>query len=412
MKRFPALCVQREKGRQDRFYSWFPRPEGGRKKIIFGPSTDPASRAKYEEMKSEWEKERGEKTEAAQKTETIGNVPVVANLIGDFMIWARARYVRTDGTQTGRASSIWKSLKLFLIDYGTRPCDEITLDDLEAFQRRLDASGRYCRGTVNGIVYDVLSAFKWGIHHRINGARYVSPSTVGDLSFIEKLRRGACKSIDHPRRGAANISDVERTLPFLPPAIRTILRLTLLTGSRPGEIRILRPCDVREVSPDLWEYKPTRHKTERYGGERVIYFGPRAIAILNAEIVGFDGEPTDYLFRPKDAARDRYLDQQRRKRSPSKVKRDAERRARAEARRDPFYSGRALSVAVRRACESAGIKPWTPYQLRKAAATYIDKEFGAEAAAAVLGHRNTTMTENHYIDPRREKAAEIARKIG
>ena len=337
---------------------------------------------------------------------------LIAHLIRDYMTWAHEHY-RRGGEETGRARIKWFSLKPFLIDFGSRPCDEVTLDDLEDYQRRLDRSGRYCRRVINLYINDVLAVFRWGVRHRINGRRYVSPGTASDLSFIERLRRGSCQSVDHPRRLSANLEDVERTIPYLPSPVQQIVRLTLLTGARPGEIRILRPCDIKEISPDLWEYRPGHHKTERFGGERVIYLGPKSIAILTAEIAGFDGEPTDFLFRPRDSVRDKWIRRGHpRKKTPSRARRDAQRRAEPKRGYQMAYNGTTLSHSVRRACVKAGVEPWTPYQLRKLAATLIDRDYGVEAAAAVLGHRSTTITEGHYIDPRLKKAAEIARKFG
>jgi integrase len=49
--------------------------------------------------------------------------------------------------------------------------------------------------------------------------------------------------------------------------------------------------------------------------------------------------------------------------------------------------------AIRRACERAEVETWTANQLRHTAATEIRRQFGLEAAAAILGHRSLSTSE-------------------
>ena len=63
------------------------------------------------------------------------------------------------------------------------------------------------------------------------------------------------------------------------PQVRSMLQLIRLTGARPGEVCIMRTCDIdRTASP--WKYVPQSHKTAYKGHERVIYIGPRAQVVL------------------------------------------------------------------------------------------------------------------------------------
>lgn len=379
-RRFPELRIQRERGRSDRFYIWLPAAEGRpRKKIFFGPVTDPASRAKYEAMRDEWTGEGGRRSEAERIAERSGG-PIVATLINSFMDWARDYYQR-DGEPTGTAANYWISIKPFLMRHGAKLCAEISLDDLEAYQRELDGGGNLCRAEVNKRVSRVINVIRWGVSHRINGERYVPPEVARDAALLRPIRRGRGNSRENPRRLAANVADVEKTIPYLPRSIRPIVRLLIFTGARPGEIRSVRPCDINQIAPDLWEYRPEHYKTERFGVERVIYFGPRSIAVLTEALAEFKGAPTDYLFFPRNKTGKKYGQQQ-------------------------------FSHAIRDACDAAGVPRWTAYQIRKARATEIDRDLGVEAAAAVLGHRTTRTTDRYYIDPRTAKAAEIARKFG
>ena len=61
---------------------------------------------------------------------------------------------------------------------------------------------------------------------------------------------------------------VETTLPHLPPAVRAIVELQLLTGARPSEVCLMRPCDITLGTDGVWTYRPSRHKTEHQEKER------------------------------------------------------------------------------------------------------------------------------------------------
>ena len=69
MDKFPRLCVQKEKGRSDRYYCWI-REEDRRRKVVFGSVEDPASIAKYKALRAEWE--AGRETALSTPTPTEG----------------------------------------------------------------------------------------------------------------------------------------------------------------------------------------------------------------------------------------------------------------------------------------------------------------------------------------------------
>ena len=81
------------------------------------------------------------------------------------------------------------------------------------------------------------------------------------------------------------------------------------------------------------------------------------------------------------------------------------------AKAGDVYPVRSYRQAVERAAERAGVEHWTPQRLRHTKATDIRKDFGLDAAQAVLGHRGAKITEI-YAELDKEKAATVARKIG
>src|SRR5207248_821919 len=90
---------------------------------------------------------------------------------------------------------------------------------------------------------------------------------------------------------------VNATLPYLLPQVRGMVEIQLLTGMRPGEVRIMRACDL-DTTGAVWLYRPAHHKTRHKGKERVVAIGPRGQEIVKP-FLSLDTQA--YLFSPKDA---------------------------------------------------------------------------------------------------------------
>src|SRR5262249_39685305 len=96
------------------------------------------------------------------------------------------------------------------------------------------------------------------------------------------------------------IESVEAVLPHVSPQVKAMIQLQLLTGMRPGEVTIMRTCDL-ELKVNPWLYRPSRHKTQHHSHERVVYLGPKAQEILQPFLK--PDNPNKYLFSPADAMR-------------------------------------------------------------------------------------------------------------
>lgn len=408
---FPALLVLRQKGRKNRLYIWVPG-SSPRKRRFYGSEGDPEAVARYEYDRALWES-RHRPPVPAPKTAPVcstGGV-CVADLIDAFMEHARAKYVK-HGRPTGTADNYWQAIEPILLTYGVLDTADFTLDRLEEYQRDLDRSKRLCRRQVNKAITAICYVFTWGARHRINGERYVPAEIAAELRLIEPLRAGYAVSKDRPKKRAVSPSDVEAAMKHMTPTVRDMVEVQLLTGARPQEVRLMRAGDFERIDAALWHYRPREYKTEHIESDKIISCGPKAIAILRKRIRGKG--PDTFIFKPEvsDGEHRKRVGAKVTRKTPSRQARDDQRAANPRRRFNACYRRDTYALAIKRACKRADVPVFSPYQLRKLRGTEIDRQFGAVAAQAVLGHANVSTTLCYYIDPRRDQADEIARKCG
>jgi integrase len=184
--------------------------------------------------------------------------------------------------------------------------------------------------------------------------------------------------------------------------------LQRLTGMRSGEVVIMRTCDL-DTSGTVWTYRPMSHKNTHREKDRLIYLGPRAIAIvkswlrLNVE---------EYLFQPREAMAEHRRQQRERRKTkvqPSQV----DRRVKGTKQKAPrdHYDSRSYFHAVERACKKAGVPRWHPHQIRHTVATALRKTYGVDLVRIICGHSSLDATEI-YAEADQAKAMSIMEKVG
>lgn len=176
----------------------------------------------------------------------------------------------------------------------------------------------------------------------------------------------------------------------------------------------MTPGDI-DMSGEPWIYRPKHHKTAHHGHERRILIGPRGQSILRCYL---NGELAVPVFRPAQASAERNAARRAAytpkpgsadyRMMPSYLRRRAA--ARPERFRERWTPG-AYGLAVRRACEAAGVPHWSPNQLRRAAATRVRKAGGLEVAQVVLGHKHASVTEI-YAEVDLQRASDLVQRLG
>jgi integrase len=91
-----------------------------------------------------------------------------------------------------------------------------------------------------------------------------------------------------------------------------MIQLQRLSGMRPGEVCIIRTCDL-DTSGRTWIYTPETHKTEHHDKERPIYLGPHAQDVLRPWL---RTELTAYLFSPKEVMAEKHAQQRENRKTP------------------------------------------------------------------------------------------------
>lgn len=257
--------------------------------------------------------------------------------------------------------------------------DQLALAAVRArlLARKGSTTGRaLSRRYVNVLVNTIRQAFSWAA-----GRKLVPTQTLLDLRTLRPLRRGE-GGRELPRVAPPPPGAVEATLPHLPPTVQAMVRVHRLTGMRPGELCMMRPCDLSRAPGEpvevpgqgftveaieaggvvVWVYVPHAHKLLWRERARIILVGPRAQAELVPLLAG--RRPDHFIFNPTG--------------SPTSC-----------------YSTRSYCQAVQRGCRRAGVPVWSPNRLRHEAATRMREVAGLEAAGDMLGHATPEMTA-HY----------------
>ena len=339
----------------------------------------------------------------------------MAELILAYLRHAREYYVRKDGSRTDEVRMIEEAAGHLRRLYGRQLVADFGPQKLKAVRQSMIDAG-WCRSHINKQVARVRRMFRWGVEEELVPGEVFH--AMAAVSGLKKNRSEARES--KPVRPVPD-SVVDATLPALPPVVRDMVQFQRLTGCRPGEVCLLRPCEV-DRGEEVWLYRPSHHKMSHHDRERVIPIGPQAQKILSTYLLRPE---TWYCFSPKESEAKRRAVAHEARKTPmscgntpgSNTKAVPKRKAKEHYTNDSYR--RAIHRAVkkinserREEDEDADLlELWSPNRLRHLAATAIRKRFGLEAAQVVLGHAAADVTQV-YAERDLAKAVEVAREVG
>lgn len=397
--------------------------------FYLGPHGTKTSKLEYDRLIAEW-LARGRRPVAREPDES-GEITIV-ELIARYKRYAEG-YYRKDGEVTSEVASILSAAKVLKNMYGRDSVDEFGPLKLQAIQQAMIRAG-WTRGNINKQTQRIVRMFGWGVSQEL-----VKPEVAQALREVKGLHKGRTEARETAPVLPVDESVVNATLEHLPPIVADMVRLQRLTGSRPDEVCMVRPCDV-DTSGPVWAYRPHSHKTEHHGRERVIFIGPKGQDVLRPYLLRVK---TAFCFCPSEGERKRRAKNHEQRRTPLSYGN----RPGTNRKDDPQwaagdrYTTDSYRRAIHRACELAfGLSDelrkipkdlpdeekarrrdlakkwrdehtWHPNQLRHSAATEIRKRFGLEAAQVTLGHAGADVTQV-YAERDLEKAAAVMAQVG
>lgn len=353
----------------------------------------------------------GEEPEPALATHEPGNL-TVGEVMGRFLEHAQAYYRREDGTTTSSVAEIRMAVRS-LAKWTPSPAVSFGPKVLKAVQAQEVTIGRP-RVTVNRISKTIRRAFKWAA-----GEELVPATVWHALQAVPAIQKGRSEAPELEPIDEVPEWVVEATLPHISPVVSAMVMLQRWTGMRPGEVCILRPCDI-DRSGEVWLYRPFRFKTDwRAGSERIVAIGPEGQRALQQFL---QRPPEAFCFSPQEAEAHRATVRRGCRRSPLTPS-QATRKPKPNGQRRPreHYQSCSYRRAIERGVQAAnrersigGDKPlpmWSPNQLRHLRAGELEEALGIEASSAVLGHSKVETTAI-YARRKRQLAYEAARRMG
>lgn len=316
-------------------------------------------------------------------------------------------YVK-DGKPTERQYAIRCALRPVKALYGETLAGEFGPRALRLVREKIVEDGIAKRGGlnrkyVNELIGVIKKMFRWAASEEL-----IDVSIHQSLMALENIRKCRDSRVTESRKILpAPEEDITTVLSFVSPQIAAMIQIQCLTGMRPDEVTIMRPCDI-DQSGDVWMYTPESHKLDYMDFEKHLPLGPKAQAIL---LPWLDRESNAYLFDPREVVAAKLTE--RRKPDPNRKNKKSghsKRTRRSRALRD-HYDDESYCQAVERACKKAQVPKWTPGQLRHNAATKLRQRYGIEAARLILGHQSASTTEI-YAEKNRNEAIEIMREVG
>jgi integrase len=352
--------------------------------------------------------------------------PTINEVLLAYYRHAETYYRKPGGRPTSELHCIRSALRPVKQLYGDSDAAAFDSLCLQSIQRRMIQAG-LARKTINDGIHRIRRAFKWAAKQQI-----VPISTHQSLLTVEALKAG---------RSEARESTVVRPVPqalidgvrdLVAPQVWAMIQIQLLTGARPGEVCLMRACDL-ETGGKVWTFRPITHKTEHHGFERQIYIGPRCQEIIKPFL---QLDTSAFLFSPADAEQARRERQRADRKTPlypSHLRRLEKKRKRRSGRAPGSrYTVDTYRRAIQRACDLAFPPPaellvddskaadlqrwrmkhrWFPHQLRHNAGTNLRKQFGIEVSRIILGHQSVAVNEI-YSEPDRTQATAIIARIG
>ena len=207
------------------------------------------SRERYRRLISEWTALGCPRPWSGPAPKGIGrgDAPAVNEVILAYLRYATG-YYRKDGRSTSEIPALRSALRSVHELYGHVPSTEFGPLALKACRAAMIAD-RLARTTINSFVGRIKRMFRWAGENEL-----VAASVYEALRTVPGLRRDRSEAVETQAVGPVSSEDVHAVLPHVSAQVRAMIELQLLTGMRPGEVCVMRVCDLRMDDP-VWIYR-------------------------------------------------------------------------------------------------------------------------------------------------------------
>ncbi|WP_432799915.1 tyrosine-type recombinase/integrase [Poriferisphaera sp. WC338] len=284
--------------------------------------------------------------------------------------------------------------------------------ETENGREKMQIEKHYSRRTVNDVVNMIGKMWRWAA-----GREFVKYSATIALEEVKSIRYAQGNANEKVNRATVTWEELQLVMNSVTSVVADMMALQWHTGMRPGEVCKMRPVDIKQDDENCWLYIPGSdaspvgdHKTAWHKRVRVIPLAGAAQHIVARRMEGKN--PKDYLFSPVDAVEEmkkrRYLERT----TPM----SCGNREGTNVKEHPMlkpgkcYDSHALNVAIKRGCKLAGVDRFTPYDLRRTAATNTRSKLGKTAAQVLLGHVDVGTTDIYLLEEVKE-AMKVAKKL-
>ena len=374
----------------------------------------PESRERYHRLIAEWEAS-GRATQSTPKFKDLS----VAEVASQFIKWAGVYYVKHDHP-TKEPSNIALAFRPLLKLCAQMPAAEFGPRALKGVRQQMIDMG-WSRKYINRHVDRIKRMFKWAVAEEI-----LHPHTYEGLRALGGLRFGRSTATETRPVLPAPLELIEPVKRRVSRPVAAMIDMQFLTGARPGEIIVMRPCDI-DRSDSVWVYRPTEHKTEHHGHERMIFIGPKAQEVLAPFLLR---APDAYCFSPQESEAARREVGHESRLTPDNCGNTVGSNRMVDPKWLPgeHYTSNSYRRAIDRGCEKAFPLPaalarrrevetveqwnsrltkderrqikawrkahhWHPHQLRHNCGTVARKEEGLEGTQVYLGHSKANVTQ-------------------
>lgn len=402
--RVPSYCHHKASGRA------VVRIDG--RDHYLGPYGSDESHAAYERLIAEWRARRVEQQSERKALVAVRDPSLtVAEVILRYREFAAGYYVK-DGKPSKEFTEMGYALKPVRELYGTTLACEFGPLELRAVQQHMIEVG-LSRGVINNRVNRIKRFCKWAVSEAI-----VPPAVYEGVRAVAGLKKGRTAARETDPVTPVADADIDAAIPFMSPQVAAMVRIQRLTGMRPGEVVMLRGCEL-DRSGDTWIYRPSEHKNAWRDHDRTIPLGPKAQDVVRPFL---KQDEDAFLFSPREAEEHRNALRRSARKTPLTPSQKArKRKAKPKRPKRDRYSvdtyRKAIGYAVKQVNkrrddgDSPQIPDWFPLQLRHSRATQLNELFGIEAAAVGLGHAHADVTKV-YAERNLKLAIEVARKTG